>query len=76
MRTPLVLLVALAAVAVAAAAPFVAYDAMAGHVGSRVAMWISFAVGAVMLIGLAIAWVLLRARRNAPRDYAKGLEPT
>lgn len=76
MGWPLAVVVALAAVALAAAAPFVVYDAIAGHVGSRVALWISFAVGLAMLLGLAAAWVLMRARRHAARDLARGLEPT
>lgn len=72
----LAVILALAAVALAAAAPFVVYDAIAGHVGSRVALWISLAIGVAMLLGLATAWVLMRARRNAARDLARGLEPT
>jgi hypothetical protein len=76
MAWPLTVLFALAAIALIAAAPYVVYDAIAGHVGSRVALWIALAIGAAMLIALASAWVLMRARRNAARDRAHGLEPT
>jgi hypothetical protein len=76
MGWPLAVILALAAVALAAAAPFVVYEAIAGHVGSRIALWVSAAVGVAMLFGLAAAWVLMRARRNAARDLARGLEPT
>ena len=64
MALPITLLFALAAIVLIAAAPYVVYDAIAGHVGSRVALWISLAIGAGMLIALASAWVLMRQRRQ------------
>jgi hypothetical protein len=73
---PLAVLVNLAAVALIAAAPFVVHEAIRGHVDPGVAMAISVAVGAVLLIALAAAWVLARARRNAATDRAHGVEPT
>lgn len=76
MAWPLNAILGLAAVALIAAAPFVVYEVIRYDVAPGVAPWISFAIGAVMLIGIASAWVLLRARRNARSDRAKGLEPT
>ena len=76
MTWPLAVIVNIAAVALIAAAPFVVHEALRGHVDSRVAMAISVAVGAVLLIALAAALVVARARRNAPSDRAHGLEPT
>jgi hypothetical protein len=64
MALPITLLFALAAIVLIAAAPYVVYDAIAGHIGSRAALWISLAIGAAMLIGLASAWVLMRQRRQ------------
>jgi hypothetical protein len=76
MTWPLAVIVNLAAVALVAAVPFVVHEAVRGHVDPWVAMAISVAVGAVLLIALAVVWVLARARRNAPSDRAHGLEPT
>lgn len=64
MLSPLLAVVALVAIALAAAAPLIVYDALAGHLGSRIALYWSLAVGAAVLIGLAAAWVLLRSRRT------------
>lgn len=66
----------LALVALVAATPFVVAEVIRGRVDPATANWISIAVGGLMLIAIAIAWVLMRARRNAARDRAKGLEPS
>lgn len=64
---PLVLIVSLAAVALIAATPFVVHAALAEVVAPEVALWASIGAGFALLVALAAAWVMARARRTTTR---------
>lgn len=75
-RWPLLFIGSVVLVAIVVAVPFVVHAAVRETIGARAATWAAIGLGAAMLVALAIAWVLLRARRHAAEDVAHGFEPT